>query len=240
MSKIQKLFLLIALPLMFGCDNSVDSQPQTETDYLFQYSSKERFLAKEYDSEYSIKQLLKNGDTGLGTFNGVDGEMIVENGIVYQVKGTGEVVISPMSSYTPLAIVKNFNADTTFSISSKLSREQIENILTPILKKHNNVAAIRIDGLFESIKSRSVFKSEKPYPTLSEIVEEQQVFNFEKIDGSIIGFWYPLHFDGVNFPGYHFHFLSKARNGGGHLLDCTSSNVTVKIDYSEGVIAKAP
>ncbi len=37
----------------------------------------------------TVRELLEHGDTGLGTFEHVDGEMIILDGVCYQAKGNG-------------------------------------------------------------------------------------------------------------------------------------------------------
>ena len=98
--------------------------------------------------------------------------------------------------------------------------------------------AIKITGNFSYVKARSVHKQTEPFPTLQEIVANQAVFEFEQISGSMLGYWFPKFMDGVNFPGFHFHFLSDDLTKGGHLLDCTIENGTMEIDYSDKLILR--
>lgn len=44
---------------------------------LFQYSTLEALLGGVYDGEVTVGELLTHGDFGLGTFNSLDGEMII-------------------------------------------------------------------------------------------------------------------------------------------------------------------
>lgn len=49
----------------------------------------------------TVEELLENGDTGLGTFENVDGEMIILDGICYQARQDGSIVRSPESAGVP-------------------------------------------------------------------------------------------------------------------------------------------
>jgi acetolactate decarboxylase len=56
---------------------------------LFQVSISGALVAGVYDREVSAKSILEHGDFGLGTFANLDGEMVILDGQVYQVQGTG-------------------------------------------------------------------------------------------------------------------------------------------------------
>ena len=51
-----------------------------------------------------VKELLEHGDTGLGTFEHVDGEMIVLDGVCYQAKDDGSIVQAEDSAGVPFAV----------------------------------------------------------------------------------------------------------------------------------------
>jgi acetolactate decarboxylase len=72
----------------------------------------------------------------------------------------------------------------------------------------------------------------KPYPTLTDAVKNQTVFNLNKVSATLVGFYFPANMDGVDFPGYHLHLLTDDRNAGGHLLECNVEEATVEIDQT--------
>jgi acetolactate decarboxylase len=92
--------------------------------------------------------------------------------------------------------------------------------------------AIKIDGTFNYIKTRSVPKQQEPYPPLVEAVKEQTIFEFHDVRGTIVGFRCPDSVKGVNVPGYHLHFITEDRKAGGHLLACQLRDATIAIDYT--------
>jgi acetolactate decarboxylase len=55
-------------------------------------------------------------------------------------------------------------------------------------------------------------------------------FNFNDVDGTLVGIWAPQFSSAINVAGYHFHFLSADRTKGGHLLDCSGSNLRVRVE----------
>src|ERR1700761_604913 len=79
---------------------------------LFQVSISGALVAGVYDREISVKSILEHGDFGLGTFANLDGEMIVLDGRVYQVHGTGRVSEAGPDSGAPFAVVTRFSPQT--------------------------------------------------------------------------------------------------------------------------------
>ena len=58
---------------------------------VFQISTSGALVAGVYDREVSVQTILEHGNFGLGTFANLDGEMVVVDGHVYQVQGSGRV-----------------------------------------------------------------------------------------------------------------------------------------------------
>src|ERR1700737_980154 len=75
---------------------------------LFQVSISGALVAGVYDREVNIKSILEHGDFGLGTFADLDGEMVVLDGRVYQVQGSGRVSEAPSDAGAPFAVVTRF------------------------------------------------------------------------------------------------------------------------------------
>ena len=48
--------------------------------------------------------------------------------------------------------------------------------------------------------------------------------------GTVIGFRCPQYFEGINVPGYHFHFLTEDRKAGGHILELITGKDTLDLD----------
>ena len=73
---------------------------------VYQTSTMGALLDGVYDGDVTIRELLQHGDFGLGTFNGLDGEMLVLDGICYQLRGDGSAqppgrTSSPLSRSSP-------------------------------------------------------------------------------------------------------------------------------------------
>lgn len=226
--------LLFFALLMTSCVNKIDTKITSinHSDKIFQYSTKNGLLRNNYIGDLTVSEIKKSGDFGLGTFNMVDGEMVISNGNVYQVLTDGRINNMPSETLSPFVVTKFFNADTTFKLIGTYS---LDSLKTSLSKMISSPTAVNIKANFKSLKSRSVDKVNDLSTTLEEIVAKQTIFNFSNVDGNIIGFWYPEYFDGVNFTGFHLHVLLNDLSGGGHLLDCSIENPTIELDFAPGV-----
>ena len=205
-------FLIIGVFLFAsGC-----TRPRKDT--LFQVSTIDALLAGVYDGNTSCRDLLAHGNFGLGTFNRLDGEMVVFRGKIYQIKTDGKAYTPPLSAKTPFATVCRFNADKEFPLPAGTTYPELKNLLEKYAPNPNLFYAIKITGLFRTIKTRSVPAQKKPYPPLAEVVRHQVVFNLHNVYGTIVGFRCPAYIKGINVAGYHLHFISRDRTQGGHVL----------------------
>ena len=226
--KIISFFLLILAVFSWtGCSSS-----QGTDDTLFQISTINALLDGEYAGAMTFGELKKHGTFGLGTFDALDGEMIGLEGKFYQIKADGVAHPVSDSMTTPFAVVTVFEADQTLSSPDSMDYEELQCYLDEALPDTNIFYAIKIEGTFQYIKTRSVPRQEEPYPPLVEVVKEQTIFEFHNIEGTIVGFRCPDTVKGVNVPGYHLHFITSDRKAGGHLLACKLQNVTIGIDYT--------
>jgi acetolactate decarboxylase len=100
--------------------------------------------------------------------------------------------------------------------------------------------AVRVDGLFGHVKTRSVPRQRKPYPPLVEVVEGQPTFELHDVRGSLVGFRFPDHARGLNVPGYHFHFITDDRTAGGHVLGCRLTRGELRVDREADLRLELP
>jgi acetolactate decarboxylase len=199
-------------------------------EVLFQYSTIDALMAGVYDGQLTNRELKKQGNLGLGTFNALDGEMVVLNGRVYQVTVDGKVIQAPNNGKIPFATVTFFTPKIFLPIKKAMNLTELTELIDKALPTKNIMYALKIEGYFLRVKARSVPRQTRPYPPLVQAVEKQAVFTFTDVEGTMVGFRCPSFLQGVSVPGYHFHFLTKDRKAGGHVLDCTVENLTVQVD----------
>jgi acetolactate decarboxylase len=227
------LIVLLLFVINSGC-------LKKDKDIIFQVSTITTLLDGGYDGVLSFRDLKKQGDFGIGTFNALDGEMIAVDGEFYQIKSDGNVYSVAADVLTPFAIVTDFTADKTLEINEVVTLQKLKEILDKNLKDKNIFYAIKILGEFTLIKTRSVPRQEKPFKPLVDIVKNQPVFEYKNIKGTLVGFWCPLFIKGVNVPSYHFHFISEDKKVGGHLLDLEIKKVVINIDETSDFFMKLP
>jgi acetolactate decarboxylase len=229
---MKKRALVIALLVVstsaavLGCQSSA---PKTD-HVLFQYSSLTTLMAGVYDGDMTFGELKQHGDLGLGTFNTLDGEMIEVDHQVYQVKSDGVAYPVADDMKAPFAEVTYFTADQTIQVSDSLDCARFQSFLDSKLPSLNVPYALKITGVFSTLKTRSVPKQTTPYPPLVDVVKIQSTFDFTNVSGTMVGFRLPSYMAGVGAAGYHLHFLTNDRKAGGHVLACQVQNVKVEIE----------
>jgi len=203
-----------------------------QAERLYQYSTLDALLAGVYDGNLTLGEALNEGDFGLGTFNQLDGELILFEGIVYRAAYNGTVAVVEESQRTPFIAVTHFESEDAFELVADLqdlSYSELKTTLDQAIPSENLFYAIQVEGTFNSLKYRSVPAQVKPYPPLAVVVKEQSVFEVENATGVLVGFRCPAYSSGINVPGYHFHFLSEDRKSGGHVLEMKTGPITVSI-----------
>jgi acetolactate decarboxylase len=183
-----------------------------------------------YQEDTSMAQILERGDFGLGTFNDLDGEMVVLDGKVYQLRADGQAYEVPPQTKSPFACVTFFKPYSFEDVSEALNYQALIALLDRTLPSKNMLYAIKIEGKFSHVKTRSVPKQEA-YKPLVEVAREQSEFTFENIEGCMVGFWTPGFLSSIAVPGYHLHFLTDDKAHGGQLLECSSSNIKISIQH---------
>lgn len=202
-------------------------------DTIFQVSTIDALSAGGYDGQTPVKALLSHGDLGIGTFVGLDGEMVVLDGTVYRVGTDGVPRAVPSGTLTPFAVVTFFKDDRIVPMTGPMTYPDLQKGIDDLLAGTRMFTAVRIHATFDSITFRSVPRQEKPYPTLAEALKHQVVFTLNNVSGTLVGFVCPPYVGGVNVPGWHLHFISDDRTAGGHVLSFTSDELTVSLDETD-------
>jgi acetolactate decarboxylase len=166
--------------------------------------------------------------------------MILLDGVCYQVKEDGVAYIASDDMTTPFASVTFFDHDETILIEEAANLTEFVGILEASLPSKNAFYAVRIDGTFPYIMTRSVPAQERPYPHLVDITANQTVFEFENATGTVVGFWTPQFAAGINVPGSHLHFITDDRTAGGHILDLRVDGAEVALDVTPNIFMALP
>jgi acetolactate decarboxylase len=203
----------------------------SENQKGFQVSTLDALNAGVYEGTLPLSDLKLHGDFGLGTYDGLDGEMVFLDGKFYQIKedGVGYSVADHVK--TPFSTVTFFRPERSLNLTGKANYQELQQQINAQLPTLNLPYAIRIKGNFPYLKVRSVPKQKLPYPTLAEVVSKQQrVFDLRNVKGTLVGFRLPQYLKGTNAAGYHFHFITDDSKAGGHLLDGEFVDNVAEID----------
>jgi acetolactate decarboxylase len=199
---------------------------------LFQVGAFEPFAQGDFSGVESFSELVKRGDFGLGTLTGLDGEVVVLDGVFYQVPVDGNPRRVDGGEEAPFAMVTFFEVDQTLHVAEAMNYSQLQAYIDENVSPEGAVYAIKVHGVYSYAKTRSVPKQTEPYPTLAEVIADQTVFTLNDVNGTMVGFRLPSYMDGVNVAGYHLHFISDDETAGGHVLDCIVRDAVVEIDYT--------
>jgi len=183
-----------------------------------------------YEQNIPFTQVKQHGDFGLGTFDNLDGEMVMLDGQIYQITDDGRVHLVDEQALTPFACVTFYRPLSHDELNIELPYSEFQEWLQGLLPSPNIFYAIRVEGRFASIRVRSVPKQEN-YRPLVEVARDQPVFTFSDIEGTLVGFFTPSFVASLSVPGLHLHFLSADRQRGGHLLECRPSRVRAGVQF---------
>jgi len=232
----QKFYILTAISFLLfsGCQKNEESG--LSDDAIFQISTIDALLAGDYEGRMSFAALHDRGNFGVGTIAAVDGEMVMLDGVAYQIRVDGVVSVVEGNETTPFAVVKNFRSEQELSLTNIADMEALSAFIDQSVPAKDALYAVRIDAEFDSLLLRSVPKQSEPYPPLADVVAKQTTFLQTNISGSLVGFRFPESANGINVIGYHFHFVSDDRTVGGHVLSFSMANGDVQIDQGSELI----
>lgn len=211
---------------------------------MYQVSTLQALAKGDFYGNATIGELLTYGDTGLGTFQAVDGEMIVLDGECYRARADGTVELADMFDKTPFASVTYLNKEYSLELTEATTMQEFLTLMEAKVQKlgANSIYACRVDGSFSEVYARSEKKQKsEPYKTFAKVLEtDQREFEFTNVSGSLIAVYFPEYMDGLNVPGWHVHFISDDRSKGGHVFDFTMIKGTVGFGAASGFAFTIP
>ena len=195
-----------------------------------QFSTIDALLAGSYDGFADLQELDRAGNLGIGTFDKLNGEMILLDDEFWQARADGKIIRMEKNATTPFASVCEFSPDLAVDLQPQPDMDSLSRALDSICEKTNGIYAVKITGEFNYVKTRSVPAQQKPYPPLIKVTENQPEFEIENSTGTIIGFRLPPYVKGINVPGWHLHYLSDDKSFGGHLLQLNLKKAVCQVD----------
>ena len=240
MKRLSAIILAAALLLSFtACSPQQDSKSEktekNNKETIFQVALLQSLTQGYYDGIIEVSELKKHGDIGIGTFEGVNGEMIVLDGTVYQALGDGSVQKASDKETVPFSNVTFFDSDVKETVSGIKDINALKDTLDKTVEKNgkNMFCFVKISGEFKKMNVRSELKQEKPYKSLDKaLATDQREFNYDNIKGTVVALYCPDYMDGLNTPGWHFHFISDDKTKGGHILELAFDSAQAEFDIT--------
>lgn len=211
---------------------------------MFQVSTLQALMLGYSRPVITVAELLAHGDTGLGTFEDVDGEMIVLDGVCYRATENGAVVVAPADKGVPFSAVCRMRKSRSFELDRVECIDDLKNTLNNLIEENfglNSMHMVRIDGDFELVDARSESPYRSMHVSLKEILgKTQNAFQFERVKGTLVCVYYPDYMDGINAAGWHLHFVSEDRKCGGHVFEIVLNGGKGALDKINRIELKLP
>lgn len=213
--------------------------------YLYQHGTLAYLVEGMFEGSLTMAELLQHGNFGIGTLEGLDGEVTILNGTAYHADSSGKVQKLSEKEVAQILIpygsVSNF--DSKFSKKEKLARTDLYELTHRTLKlakTTNALLSVHIKGNFQNIKIRIMPKQVVPYPRLVEVSNQQPEYEYASLSGDIIGFYTPSLLSGIAAPGFHLHFLSEDKKVSGHLLFAHALNAQLEVQLVNSLLQHFP
>ena len=196
---------------------------------LFQVSTSNAIVVGTYDGEITAGQIKRHGDLGIAVADALGGEMMLVDGIWYQVLPGGRIQVADDNLTVPFGMAAFFKPSIEFTVGPAKTYRELRAEVDKHLPSRNVFYAVKIEGTFTYVKNRTFAKQTRPYRNQTVVTDEQEIFETKDTNGILMGFWFPDYIYGINLPGLHLHYLSADKQHGGHTLDVAVSAAKVSL-----------
>ena len=227
---------LLAGAILFNTTSTFAAPaPTKDRETIYQIALLQSLAMGYFDGSISVKDLKTHGDTGIGTFEGLNGEMIVLDGVVYRANQNCEINVMGDKETIPFSNVTFFEKDFSVKLADVADKAAFEKILNEHVDKHgrNSFYMVKVSGTFNEILIRSESGQKEPYPTLVEALKTQKEITPKNIKGTIVGLYCPDFMSSLNSTGWHFHFISADKKIGGHVLELNLKSGEAQLDKTD-------
>ncbi len=198
-------------------------------DAAFQTSTIGAVMDGVYRGDTTVGELREHGDLGIGTFDALDGEMVMVDGTVYRIDADCRAHVAADDARTPFATVTHWSPKHSLEVGPGTDLAGLRSALDPLMSSHNYLYAIRAECRFDTIRVRSV-TPQAPGTRLVDATRSQTVRELDGGEGTLVGFFTPTFLAHVGVPGLHLHFITKTRDAGGHVLAMAIESGTLMAD----------
>lgn len=241
MNNFKKIMgIALLLHCFIGCSSGNDTQEAVlsneqnqsiKKDLFYHYSIWHAFVNKVFEGNLTVAQLKTKGDIGLGSYTKLNGELVMLDGIPYQVTEDAKVTVPPDNAKIVYANATFFEPDYSFEINETMGYDSLRVKINEKLPTKNMFYGFKIHGKFKSMKCGGLHKQEPPFEEgLDVLIPKRPVFERENFEGTMVGFFCPEFIGDINAAGYHLHFISDDKIFGGHVMEFEAESLSVSMD----------
>jgi len=215
-------------PLAHIVSKALAEYLQVSHHTLYQVSTATALVEGIYQGAVRVGSLREHGDLGLGTFEHLDGEMVIVDGHFFHVRSDGSVRECDDDVLSPFAVMTRFAPEAAVTLDQCPDMSHLTSRFDGLRHSDNFFFALRVDGHFDDVHTRAMCRTAEGVP-LVQAAAVQPEFELHDVSGTLVGFWTPEYAKTLNVPGYHLHFVSADRQSGGHLLQCRGAHLRLQI-----------
>ncbi|MGH8959250.1 MAG: acetolactate decarboxylase [Acidimicrobiia bacterium] len=199
-----------------------------ERHSIYQVSTSNALVQGVFGGTTTVGDLRGRGDFGLGTFSGLDGEMIMIDGACFRATAGGAVTAADDEQQIPFALVTRFHADAKENMEGEMTLENSRGDARFVASLGESFCRTTGRRCLRKLSMRAACKAH-PGEGLVAATRHQSEFEVAGVEGTLVGFWAPDYVRTVSISGYHFHFISDHRTLGGHVLGLVGRDLHVQL-----------
>lgn len=233
----------IVVPMAAFIALSMGSSPARadNASTLTQVGTYDYLVQPDFTGLATLGSVLTDETLGLGTFNNLDGELVLLGGTVFRVRPDGKPRPASAADTTPFLQAIRFRPEVSVPIAPGTTCADLIPAINAASHSSNGIVAVRVRGTFAELTTRSVTADPPPFQPLATTVAEQTVFPMANRRAALVGFRQGTDARGVGQDGLHLHALTADEMAGGHVLSCTAGpDVQLSIQQVDAVNLRTP
>ena len=204
-------------------------------NWVDQIGTYDSLISPNYTGVVPVKSFINDQTIGIGTFDHLDGELVMVGGIAYRVGTDGTPHPVTDEAKTPFFEAIDFAPDWSGPVAPGTTCANLLGAVNKLAQSDAGVVAVRVRGTFADLVTRSVPAQTMPYAPLSDVVAKQTVFQLGTRRAVLVGFRTGAGCAGIGAPGLHLHGITADRKAGGHVLSCVAGNdVQLSVERAAG------
>ncbi len=206
---------------------------------LFQVSTAGALVQGVYQGAARIATLREHGDFGLGTFEGLDGELVALDGRFLRARADGSVSEAADDALSPYAMVTRLGPGPDADLGPVADLDALCGRLDALRGTDNHFFAVRLEGAFASLHLRAACRVADGTP-LDVAAARQSEWRLEDVRGTVVGFWSPDYAARLDVAGYHLHFVDADRRRAGHVLGLGGAEARARVQRLDELVVALP